>query len=223
MTIPGKLSVDRTGRITGPISIEYNSPFPVANGTPGAGSPRMMGVVMHTMVGDLASADATFNNPASQVSAFFGIGQDGHVKQWGPVGRNWMAWAQMAGNAQWYSIEHADHGNPDNPLTPAQITASAQLVECLSAFAGFPLAVTDSPHIKGYGTHSMGGAAWGGHTCPDLPPLHIRSAQRQAIIDLAKQIRNPPLPVPVLEAMLVVLPGGAARKVLSRDGGRTWA
>lgn len=32
-----------------------------------------------------------------------------------------------------------------------------------------------------------------------------------------------PAPRPVMEAMLVVLPGGAARKVLSHDGGKTWA
>jgi hypothetical protein len=42
----------------------------------------------------------------------------------------------------------------------------------------------------GYGVHSMGGKAWGDHTCPDLPPSHVRSHQRPAIIALAKQIRN---------------------------------
>jgi len=50
------------------------------------------------------------------------------------------------------------------------------------------------PPDRGYGTHFMGGAAWGGHTCPDLPPEHVRSAQRPAIIELAKQIRNGPPP-----------------------------
>lgn len=220
MTIPGKLKVGAGGRLTGPVNISYNSPFPVANGTPGGGSSSMMGVIMHTMVGDLPSADATFNNPGTQVSAFFGIAQDGAVKQWGPVGFNWAAWAQMDGNAAWYSIEHADHGNPDNPLTDAQITASAQLVECLSAFAGFPLQVTDSPDIPGYGTHAMGGAAFGGHTCPDEPPRHVRSQQRPAIIALAKEIRRGPLVV--LEAALV-LPNLTSRKVLSHDGGKNWA
>lgn len=226
MTVPGKLKVEADGRVTGPVSIEYNSPFPVVNGTPGGGSPVMMGVVMHTMVGNLSSADATFNNRSAQASAFFGIAQDGHVKQWGPVGKDWMAWAQEDGNPAWYSIEHADDGDPDNPLTEAQITASAQLLECLSAFAGFPLQEANSPSERGYGVHYMGGAAWGGHTCPDLPPRHVRSAQRPAIIALAKEIRAgqvaPPPPVEV-EGIVVQLPGGAARKVLSRDAGRTWA
>lgn len=223
MTVPGKLTVQPDGHVTGPVSIEYNDPFPCVNGTPGGGSPQMMGVIMHTIVGDLTSADAMFNNPDKQVSAFFGIAQSGHVKQWGPVGHNWEAWAQMAGNAAWYSIEHADHGNPDNPLTEAQITASAQLVECLSAFAGFPLQVTDSPDLPGYGTHAMGGAAWGGHTCPDLPPEHVRSRQRAAIIGLAKQIRNPAPPPEPIEGIVVILPGGTSRKVLSHDSGHTWA
>jgi hypothetical protein len=35
----------------------------------------------------------------------------------------------------------------------------------------------------------MGGANWGGHTCPGPGP---RAAQRAGIIALAKQIRNPP-------------------------------
>ena len=96
----------------------------------------------------------------------------------------------MAGNLAWYSIEHADNRDPNNPLTDAQIAASAQLVELLSRFAGFPLQVTDSVTGKGYGVHSMGGKAWGDHTCPDLPPRHVRSHQRPAIIALAKQIRN---------------------------------
>jgi nucleoside phosphorylase len=63
-------------------------------------------------------------------------------------------------------------------------------VELLSRFAGFPLQVTDIVTGTGYGVHSMGGKAWGDHTCPDLPPNHVRSHQRPAIIALAKQIRN---------------------------------
>jgi hypothetical protein len=222
MAVPGKLKVGADGRVSGPVSIEYNSPFPVANGTPGGGSPQMMGVIMHTMVTDLPEADAWFNNPVSSVSAFFGIAQDGHVKQWGPVGLNWEAWAQRAGNAAWYSIEHADHGNTETPLTGAQVIASAQLVECLSAFAGFPLQVTDSPDVKGYGTHVMGGAAWGGHTCPGPGP---RAGQRQAIIDLARHIRaGTEPPPPDVDGVVVFRRGDVlvSRGVISRDGEKSW-
>ena len=180
----GKLKINNNGRVTGPITIIYNKPFPTVNGSWGSGS--IAGVVMHTMVGNLPGTVATFNNPASQVSAHFGIAQNGSVHQFGPIGKGWIAWAQRAGNDTWYSIEHADGGNPENPLTDAQLVASAQLVEVLSAFAGFPLQVTDSVSGTGYGTHVMGGAAWGGHTCPGPGP---RAGQRHVIIARAKQIR----------------------------------
>jgi N-acetylmuramoyl-L-alanine amidase len=184
MVMAGKLQIDSHGRVTGAITISYNNPFPTVNGAWGSGA--IAGVVMHTMVGNLPGTIATFNNSANQVSAHFGIAQDGSVHQFGPIGKGWIAWAEMAGNDTWYSIEHADNGNPANPLTDAQLTASAQLVEVLSRFAGFPLQVTNSVSGTGYGTHVMGGAAWGGHTCPGPGP---RAGQRQGIIARAKQIR----------------------------------
>jgi hypothetical protein len=221
MTTPGKLQVGNDGKLTGPASITFNTPWPCPNGTPGGSSSQMMGVIMHTMVGNLPGTIATFNDRAKQASAYFGIGQDGGIHQFGPIGLNWEAWAQVEGNRAWYSIEHADDGKTENPLTDAQITASAQLVEVLSRFAGFPLQVTDSAGVKGYGTHVMGGAAWGGHSCPGPGP---RAGQRAAIIALAKEIRAgaAPKPEPV-EGIVVALPGGASRKVLSHDGGKNWA
>ncbi len=196
MKTPGRLTVDSEGKVRGKAIVNYNDPWPCINGRLGV-TGKMSGAVEHTMVANLPSCVATFNNPNLQVSAHFGIAQDGTVHQFGPLGKGWEAWHAMAANATWYGIEHADDGNPDNPLTDAQVAASAQVFECLSAFAGFALQVTDSVTGQGYGTHSMGGAAWGGHTCPDLPPKHIRSAQRAAIIELAKQVRvgtQAPLP-----------------------------
>lgn len=180
----GKLEIDPDGRVAGPITMTYNDPFPTVNGTFGSGA--IMGVVMHTMVGNLPRTVALFNDPAKEVSTHFGIAQDGSVHQFGPIGKGWIAWAQVAGNRRWYSIEHADDGNTENPLTEAQLTASAQIVELLSRFAGFPLQVTDSVSVPGYGTHVMGGAAWGGHTCPGPGP---RAEQRQDIIARAIAIR----------------------------------
>ena len=126
----------------------------------------------------------------------------------------------------WYSVEDADNhpGKPPitEPFSPQQVTALAQLLEVLSRFAGFPLQITDSVDVKGLGVHSMGGDAWGGHPyCPG----DVRKAQRPAILALAKDIRNPPAPPPPpaeLEGVLVQLPGGASRKVLSADGGKSW-
>jgi hypothetical protein len=186
----GKLHVQKDGRVAGPASISYNTPFPCVNGSYGSGA--MMGVVMHTMVGNLPGTISVFNDPSSQASTHFGIAQDGHIHQFGPIGKGWIAWAQMEGNLAWYSIEHADNGNPGNPLTDPQLTASAQLVECLSAFAGFPLQVADDVNTKGYGVHYMGGVAWGAHTCPDLPPERVRSSQRAEILRLAAAIRTRP-------------------------------
>lgn len=196
MTVPGRLTVRPDGRVTGQASITWNDPWPCVNH--GTGSGAMRGVIMHTMVGNLPGTVVEFNDPAKQVSAFFGIDQAGHIHQFLGVGLGEFSWAQEAGNLEWYSIEHADNGSTENPLTPAQIIASAQVVECLSAYAAFPLQVTDSTEGRGYGTHVMGGAAWGGHTCPGPGP---RAGQRTAIIDLAKQIRHgiepPPPPAAV--------------------------
>ena len=197
--LPGKLEVDtKYGRIVGPAMLQYNTPWPCPNGQWGSGA--IKGAIMHTMVGNLPGTVNWFNltdaqgNPVAKASAHFGIGQLGLIHQFGPIGKGWAAWAEVAGNMDWYSIEHADNGNPDIPLTYKQMVASAQLLECLSRFAGFPLQVTDSVDGKGYGTHAMGGAAWGGHTCPDLPPRHVRSLQREAIVEMARKIRTPPVP-----------------------------
>jgi hypothetical protein len=104
-----------------------------------------------------------------------------------------MAWhAFPAANPIWYGIEHADNGKPDNPLTDAQLTSSALVFEFLSGFAGFPLQVATRITGRGYAAHYMGGAAWGGHSCPDQPPAHVRSNQRDEIVLRAHKIRNPP-------------------------------
>jgi hypothetical protein len=186
MTAAGKLTVGADGKVTGPAAIVHNDPFPCVNGTPGGGSPHMMGLVMHTEDGYEQGTIATFNDPAKQVSAFFSIGADGTIHQYGPVGKNWMAWAQAAGNPDWYSIEDSDNTHPSVPLTDAQVTAFAQVLECVSAFAGFPLQISDSVSVQGLGWHGMGGAAWGNH--PNCPG-DVRKAQRPAIIALAREIR----------------------------------
>jgi hypothetical protein len=196
VTTPGRLSIGAGGRITGPAVITHNTPFPCPNGQLGI-TGRMQGVLMHTMVTNLPRCIELFNNPAVLASAHFGIAQDGRIHQFGPLGKGFEAWHAKAANLTWYGIEHADNGDQHNPLTDAQITASAQVVELLSRFAGFPLQVTDDVHGSGYGTHVMGGAAWGNHTCPGPGP---RAGQRQDIIALAKAIRQgtPPGPPPPL-------------------------
>jgi hypothetical protein len=210
-----KLSVDPNGRLEGPASITYNHPWPCVNGERGMQIPHgVMGVVMHTMVGNLPGTIGVFNKPGFNASAHFGIDQNGHIHQFGPV-NGWIAWAEMDGNPNWYSIEHADNGNPDNPLTDAQLTASAQVVEALSRHAAFPLREANAPGGQGYGVHYMGGAAWGGHTCPDSPPRHVRSQQRPEILRRAQAIRDGAPP----SAATVVTDGKLGLEALAAKNG----
>lgn len=191
---PERLRIGSAGRVRGILfsgaTITYNDPFPTHNGDFGSGA--MMGVIMHTEVGFDHSVVDEFNNITAGASATFSIDFKGNLHQYGPIGKGWYAWAQKAGNRAWYSIEHEDGGDPTVPLTDAQMWTSAQVVEVLAAFAGFPLQVSTSPSVKGYGAHYMGGAAWGGHTCPDVPPKRVRSLQRWEIIRRAKLVRTTP-------------------------------
>jgi len=198
----GRLTVGTDGRITGPAAITYNTPFPCVNGSWGSGA--ITGVIMHTMVGTQAGTIAWFNNPQAQASAQFGVGFDGAIHQFGPIGQGWIAW---------YGIEHEDDGDPSRPLTDAQLTASAQLTEMLCGFAGIPLQVTNSPANWGLGTHSMGGSAWGGHACPG----DVRAAQRGEVIRRARAIRHdggsapqPPAKPRLEEAVMQIGPGETA-------------
>lgn len=198
MTVPGKLTVDKSGRLRGPATITYNDPFPCVNGRLGV-TGKMRGAVQHTMVGTLAGTIAIFNDPARGASATVGIAQGGRIHQFGPLGVGWEAWHAYAANLEFYGIEFEDDGNPDIPISDKALTAGAQVLECLSAFAGFPLRVLDDCTGSGFGYHSLC-ASWNlaHHTCPDLPPRHVRSRQRAAIVDLARQIRagTPPPPFP---------------------------
>jgi len=206
----GRLTVGADGRVTGPAAITYNTPFPCINGSWGSGA--MTGVIMHTMVGTQAGTISWFNNPQAQASAQFGVGFDGAIHQFGPIGQGWIAWHAGAANATWYGIEHEDGGDPSRPLTDAQLTASAQLTEMLTGFAGIPLQVTNSPATGGLGTHSMGGASWGGHACPG----DVRAAHAVQVIRRAQAIRGggsapqPPAKPRQEEAVMQIGPGETA-------------
>jgi hypothetical protein len=195
MTTAAKLTVDSEGRVQG-ANITWNSPWPCANGDGGGMSvPHgIMGLLEHTMVGNLLPGTVSwFNNPAAQASAHFGVDQLGNIHQFGPV-NGWMAWHCAEGNPNWFGCEFADDGVPANPLTAAQITAAAQLLELLSRpdLGNFPLQISDNTSTEGYGWHGMGGLAFGDH--PDCPG-DVRKAQRPQIVALAMSIRQG-VPVP---------------------------
>ena|SRR5215831_4434867 len=163
----------------------------------------VMGLISHTMVGNLPGTDDLFTPgpKGNGNSAHFGTAQDGTVIQWVPLGV--MAEHAIAANDSWYAVENADHGNPNNPYTDAQLSRIAQILELTSRpeYGRFALEVTNSTDKEGLGTHNMGGAAWGGHSCPDADknPNHTRSRARGEIVHRAKIIRQHgqyPLPEP---------------------------
>lgn len=173
---------DSDGWLQGPISITH-----VMTPNHGTGFGTGRGVVLHTEAGFEAGTVETFLNPASKVSAFFSIAQSGVCHQYVPVGKGLTAWSQAAGNESFRGIEDEDRTHPSVPLTAAQITTFAQILEACSAFDGFPLQVTDSVGGQGLILHSDGGQAWGGHLqCPGP----VRAAQRPQIVALAMAIRS---------------------------------
>lgn len=177
-----KCHFDSDGWLQGPIRITH-----VLSPNHGTGFGTGRGVVLHTEDGHEAGTVATFMNPANKVSAFFSVGFDGAVHQYVPVGKGLAAWSQAAGNESFRGVETEDGTTPSKPLTQAQITAVAQILEACSTFDGFPLQVTDSVNGQGLILHSDGGQAWGGHLqCPGP----VRAAQRPHIIALAMSIRQ---------------------------------
>lgn len=122
------------------------------------------------MVGTLAGTDAEFANPASQVSAHYGVGLDGEIHQYvaltdaawangspNPGGR----WTLTADNANLHtvSIETEDLGQPDaQPVTDAQYQAALSL--CRSALATYPSAGYLVAHEYINPNHSCPGKRW---------------------------------------------------------------
>lgn len=94
-------------------------------------------IVIHIICGSLESAKAEFADPASQLSAHYGVGRDGSVLQFVEeedtafhagivVNPTWMG---MRGglNPNLYTIGIEHEGQPTDPWTDAQYSASAQL------------------------------------------------------------------------------------------------
>ena len=159
MTIPGKLSIDKTtGKLHGPAGtvISYNDPFPLAFSRAGV-TGQMDGVVLHTMAGTLESAIHLFNGPDPKGSAHIGISQAGRIHQFVPIGRGYETFHAFAANLRRYGIETEDDGRPQTPISDAGLWAWAQCFEFLSRFAGFPLQVRQlsrprpglPPHVPG--------------------------------------------------------------------------
>lgn len=134
------------------------------------------GLIPHVQEGN-GSLYGWFNNPASEVSAHLWLSKSGEFEQYVPFDRR--AWAQAAGNPYWISVECEGYATED--YTPIQIVRLGELFAWGMREFGWRPEITDSPSGYGLGTHRMGGAAWGGHSCPG----DIRAKRRQDILAAA--------------------------------------
>lgn len=159
---------------------------PTPNMTPG-GQEDVHGLVLHIQDGTEDGSEAWFKNPSAQASSHFLNPKTGGLRQL--VDTSDRAWAEVAGNRHWVSIEN--EGTPPDALTASQIENAAQLLAWLHATYNTPLISTDDPNGQGLGWHGMGGDAWGGHfDCPGEPI----KAQRPQILARAAEILNQPKP-----------------------------
>jgi len=126
------------------------------------------------------------------------VSRKGDIEQYVPLNR--WSWAQRDGNSGWISVE--TEGTPDEELTDAQLTELARW----HVWCGAADRVTDSVGGQGIGTHSMGGAAWGGHACPGP----IRAGQRKEIIRRAIALRKTTSEDDVLKDQIVSKAGDPA-------------
>jgi N-acetyl-anhydromuramyl-L-alanine amidase AmpD len=115
-------------------------------------------IVIHIIVGSLKSADAQFGNPASKVSAHYGVGRDGVVHQYvqetdtafhaGIIDRPNRDLLQevlrpnVNPNLYTIGIEHEGFANQD--WTEAQIATSTELVREIASRWDIPL---DRKHV----------------------------------------------------------------------------
>jgi hypothetical protein len=108
------------------------------NGHDMAVSPSV--VVIHTVVGTLAGAVATFQSWANQKSAHYIVGEDGRLVQMVDEGdAAWHAGTQVV-NEDSIGIEHEDLGQPNSPRPDALYATSARLVRGICQRYGIPIA-----------------------------------------------------------------------------------
>jgi peptidoglycan hydrolase-like protein with peptidoglycan-binding domain len=151
---------------------------PVPNRTVAQMVHPVMGLVLHIEQGTESGTNGWFHNPASQVSAHFGVSKAGLLQQW--VDTDDKAWAIGAGNRFWISVEN--EGFAGNVLAAEQIDAVAKILAWLHVTDNVPLVATDNPSTRGLGWHGMGGESWGHPACPGAPIV----AQRVEIIAKAR-------------------------------------
>lgn len=139
------------------------------NFTPGGNRPQLL--IVHIMEGTLAGTDSWFRNPASQVSAHFGLGRTGGLTQW--VDTNDIAW--HAAEANDHSIGVECEGNSGQPLTSFQLDKIAGVFKWAhDTYPAISLWLNARPDSgSGLSWHGLGGVEWGNHPdCPGAPVVH---------------------------------------------------
>lgn len=143
-------------------------PIPV-NYSPGGNTPRLL--IVHMMQGTLDGTEEWFRDPASTVSAHFGVGRDGTVRQW--VATDDIAWHAVAANPYSIGVEH--EGYSGEPLTHKQLDATALLFRWVhETYPAVSRWLNTRPDDgSGLSWHGLGGRAWGNHLdCPGAPVVH---------------------------------------------------
>ena len=134
-------------------SIQKKSP----NFWPGRKGYRPEGVVIHIMDGTLVGTDSWFANPASLVSAHYGIGRTGEVHQyvkeentaWHAGRVDAPAWKLIKPNINpnLYTVGIEHEGKPDDVWTDAMKQSSAELIREICKRWQIPI---DRIHIVGH-------------------------------------------------------------------------
>jgi hypothetical protein len=155
--------------------------LPVVN-TSGTMVEPTRGLIAHVQQGN-GSLHDFFNDPTSQVSSHLWLSKGGTWEQYVDLADK--AWAEVAGNPYWISVECEGYDTED--YTPLQIQRLGEFYAWGMTQFGWAAEVTDSVDGYGLGTHRMGGAAWGGHSCPG----DIRANRRGDILATAISINHP--------------------------------
>lgn len=135
------------------------------------------GLVLHVNEGNGDPYNYWMDPSTPTASSHFQCMKDGTLIQY--VATDVVAWCQVAGSTTWHSVE--TEGFASEPLTDAQVQKLAKLYAWGNIALGWPMRAANTPLESGFGLHSMGGIAWGGHACPG----DSRAAQRQQILTLA--------------------------------------
>src|SRR5713101_3447319 len=118
---------------------------------------RVDAIVVHIMDGTLAGTDAWFANPASDVSAHYGIGTGGQIHQyvaesdtaWHAGRRSRPTWRLIrpTPNPNFYTIGIEHEGRADTPWSEAMLAAGTQLAAEICNRWSIPV---DRDHLIGH-------------------------------------------------------------------------